>query len=293
MKHAREDYNRIQDPAGLIPEDEPVFLIRGQDMNAPAALRRYAALAQESGASRDLIDKVVDHAEAMERWQEIHGFKVPDLASTTPEHRPMSGEAPIAEWSCEEKRDRCRNPFGCHCAEIEGLQVRLARALSRTSTRAETVAAQIKPLEWNSSCELNNGCWVGTGPLHWRTLPYPQGYSISHEDGFFHVSVEDGRLGVDEALGRYPSPTEAIDAAQADYEQRIRSAIVEPGPLASPPSADVVNALREALARVRDATDADNPESYRSDDREGCLDTVFSIADAALSAFPEQTEQED
>ena len=29
MKHARDDYNRIQDPAGKIPEDEPVFLLRG------------------------------------------------------------------------------------------------------------------------------------------------------------------------------------------------------------------------------------------------------------------------
>lgn len=32
MKHAREDYNRIQDPAGLIPDGEPVFLIRGKDI---------------------------------------------------------------------------------------------------------------------------------------------------------------------------------------------------------------------------------------------------------------------
>ena len=38
MKHAREDYNRIQDPAGKIPENEPVFLLRGQDKFAPATL---------------------------------------------------------------------------------------------------------------------------------------------------------------------------------------------------------------------------------------------------------------
>lgn len=31
MRHAREDYNRIQDPAGKIHEDEPVFLMRAQD----------------------------------------------------------------------------------------------------------------------------------------------------------------------------------------------------------------------------------------------------------------------
>ncbi len=39
MKHARKDYDRIQDTVGKIPENEPVFLIRGQDLAAPAALR--------------------------------------------------------------------------------------------------------------------------------------------------------------------------------------------------------------------------------------------------------------
>lgn len=44
MRHARADYDRIQDPARLIPENEPVFLLRGQDRNAAAAVRHYAAL---------------------------------------------------------------------------------------------------------------------------------------------------------------------------------------------------------------------------------------------------------
>lgn len=39
MKHARPDYDRIQDPAGIIPEDEPVFLLRGQDRYAAPQLR--------------------------------------------------------------------------------------------------------------------------------------------------------------------------------------------------------------------------------------------------------------
>ena len=34
MKHARTDYDRIQDPAGKIPADEPVFLLRAQDQTA-------------------------------------------------------------------------------------------------------------------------------------------------------------------------------------------------------------------------------------------------------------------
>lgn len=40
----------------------------------------------------------------------------------------------------------------------------------------------------------------------------------------------------------------------------------------------------EALKRIKDMTDADNPESYRSDDREGCLDAVFAVASEALAA---------
>lgn len=59
MKHARQDYNRIQDPAltdpsllseGSTPigEDEPVFLLRGQDKLAADIVDAYASrLAEE------------------------------------------------------------------------------------------------------------------------------------------------------------------------------------------------------------------------------------------------------
>ena len=39
MRHARPDYNRFQDPENLIPQDEPVLLLRGQDKLAPKTLR--------------------------------------------------------------------------------------------------------------------------------------------------------------------------------------------------------------------------------------------------------------
>lgn len=41
--------------------------------------------------------------------------------------------------------------------------------------------------------------------------------------------------------------------------------------------------LKEALQDIADATNPDDPESYRADDREGCLDTVQHIAVSALS----------
>ena len=43
-----------------------------------------------------------------------------------------------------------------------------------------------------------------------------------------------------------------------------------------------VGRLREVMISIAKDTDADNPDSYRADDREGCLDTIFAIASAAL-----------
>ncbi len=79
MKHARDDYNRIQDPAGLIPEDEPVFLIRGQDISAVPTLLAWARSAEMVGASKEIVQMVRDHASDMILWQEQHGSKVADL----------------------------------------------------------------------------------------------------------------------------------------------------------------------------------------------------------------------
>jgi hypothetical protein len=79
MKHAREDYNRIQDPAGLIPEDEPVFLIRGQDVAAGEAVRAWAALAAKAGATADILNAAMDHADKMDEWP---SKKTPDMPTS-------------------------------------------------------------------------------------------------------------------------------------------------------------------------------------------------------------------
>ena len=50
MKFTRSDYTkRIIDKAGKIPQDEPVFLLRAQDVHAPSTLRHYAKLLEEAG----------------------------------------------------------------------------------------------------------------------------------------------------------------------------------------------------------------------------------------------------
>lgn len=76
MKHPRTDYDeRIQDNAGLIPHDEPVVLLRGQDELAVQALEYYAELCEKSQAP-DVAAKIRSHVELMKAWPKK---KIPDV----------------------------------------------------------------------------------------------------------------------------------------------------------------------------------------------------------------------
>ncbi len=79
MRHARDDYNRIQDPAGKIADDEPVFLLRAKDITAPETLRFWAANLRNNGGDERLATLASDHATEMEIWQRANGCKMPDL----------------------------------------------------------------------------------------------------------------------------------------------------------------------------------------------------------------------
>lgn len=91
MKHAREDYNRIQDPAGLIPEDEPVFLLRGQDIFAPELVMAWArkaidqAKVYSDGPQKtqltDMALLAMEQAMRMMDWQIYNKAKIPDYDS--------------------------------------------------------------------------------------------------------------------------------------------------------------------------------------------------------------------
>lgn len=84
MKHARPDYDRIQDPEHIIPEDEPVFLLRAQDKFAVAAVRHYAdSIAADTlapSASQDISKLARQWADTMEDYAREHG-KYPDMPS--------------------------------------------------------------------------------------------------------------------------------------------------------------------------------------------------------------------
>jgi len=79
MKHAREDYNRIQDPAGLIGEDEPVFLLRAKDKTAPNIVRKWAMEQVNQGSEDPCIEVALKWADVMEEWQKKNGCKLADL----------------------------------------------------------------------------------------------------------------------------------------------------------------------------------------------------------------------
>lgn len=61
----------------IIPDDEPVFLIRGQDRAAIPAAEAWCEAATELGADAEIIATVRRHIEVVREWQETHA-KVPD-----------------------------------------------------------------------------------------------------------------------------------------------------------------------------------------------------------------------
>lgn len=76
MKHARQDYDRFQDPAGLIPEDEPVMLFRAQDKYFDKVLRYYRQLVEHDGGDNKILDAITKHLALAKLWPKK---KSPDM----------------------------------------------------------------------------------------------------------------------------------------------------------------------------------------------------------------------
>jgi hypothetical protein len=84
MIHARDDYNRIQDPEGKIGEDEPVLLFRAKDKHFQEVLSEYSALLE---SDTDMDDKerekmrlsISSQIYLADNWQRNHGCKTPDI----------------------------------------------------------------------------------------------------------------------------------------------------------------------------------------------------------------------
>lgn len=84
MRHAREDYNRIQDPAGLIPEDEPVLLIRAQDKHSTKVAAYYANLVEcdPDGGDPNIVKALRRHIPLIRAWPKKKSPDMPAPACT-------------------------------------------------------------------------------------------------------------------------------------------------------------------------------------------------------------------
>lgn len=60
----------------VIPSDEPVFLIRGQDVAGGDAVRAWAELAKKAGACPQMVYTAYLHADKLDAWPKK---KIPDL----------------------------------------------------------------------------------------------------------------------------------------------------------------------------------------------------------------------
>ena len=68
MKHARSDYNRIQDPAELIPDNEPVMLFRAQDKHFTSVLRFYRDIVAADNGDPRIITAINEHLILADDW---------------------------------------------------------------------------------------------------------------------------------------------------------------------------------------------------------------------------------
>lgn len=92
MLHAREDYNlRVQDISGIIPDDEPVFLLRGQDILATETLEHYIIRLKAMGGDPRILALLEEHLTKMAKWSMDHSSKLPDLPDVPPGGVPKSG----------------------------------------------------------------------------------------------------------------------------------------------------------------------------------------------------------
>ena len=69
LKHNRKDYNNLAALDARIPDDEPVFLLRGQDAAAATAVRAYADQNDRCGGDPEISKSARDQAVAMDAWQ--------------------------------------------------------------------------------------------------------------------------------------------------------------------------------------------------------------------------------
>ncbi len=68
MKHAHEKYDGVQDAGGVIPDDEPVFLLRATDPMAVETIKYWIRWSRINGVNMDNLDGVTYHLRKMHEY---------------------------------------------------------------------------------------------------------------------------------------------------------------------------------------------------------------------------------
>jgi hypothetical protein len=69
MLHALKKYNdRVQDSANIIPEDEPVFLLRAQDKVAAETLMFWIQEQERAGGDENMVRLAREHYKKFMEW---------------------------------------------------------------------------------------------------------------------------------------------------------------------------------------------------------------------------------
>jgi hypothetical protein len=58
--------------------DEPIFVLRAQDILAPTTILEWAYLALQHGTPLEKVTEAMECAKSMREWQESHTSKTPD-----------------------------------------------------------------------------------------------------------------------------------------------------------------------------------------------------------------------
>lgn len=75
MATKREELAKPDSCLNKAGDDEPLFILRGQDIIAPGKVREWAGTARASGVAKNKVDEAMAIADAMDAW---HTRKMPD-----------------------------------------------------------------------------------------------------------------------------------------------------------------------------------------------------------------------
>jgi hypothetical protein len=180
------------DRTSMVPFDEPVFLIRGQDIVAGEAVRAWADLAEKAGASADILKAARDHAARMDAWRPK---KVPDMRPAVARGEAATPEAPSPEPPAAAAKPAMPAPAAAAKPEVLFAEPPTARA---ERDRLRSVASTIHQYTLQPRVPIDDvnrdGFWdpladlLVPGDVLFITAALPDGSTLTEMRSVAHVT---------------------------------------------------------------------------------------------------------